>query len=120
MSRGLRNNNPLNIRLSATTVWQGEIRPSQDRSFCQFRTMAHGYRAGLKLLQNYRRKYGCRTIADFIRRWAPPTENNTNGYISRVCREMQVPASHVPDVDDRGTMCAFAAAMSQVETVFRQ
>ena len=77
MSRGLRNNNPLNIRLSATTVWQGEIRPSQDRSFCQFRTMAHGYRAGLKLLQNYRRKYGCRTIADFIRRWAPPTENNT-------------------------------------------
>ena len=49
MSRGLRNNNPLNIRLSATTVWQGEIRPSQDRSFCQFRTMAQGYRAGLKI-----------------------------------------------------------------------
>ena len=47
MSRGLRNNNPLNIRLSATTVWQGEIRPSQDRSFCQFRTMAYGYPAGL-------------------------------------------------------------------------
>ena len=115
MSRGLRNNNPLNIRLSATTVWQGEIRPSQDRSFCQFRTMAYGYRAGLKLLQNYRRKHGCRTIADFIRRSAPPTENNTNGYISRVCKEMQVPASYVPDVGDQGTMCAFAAAMSQVE-----
>ena len=115
MSRGLRNNNPLNIRLSATTVWQGEIRPSQDRSFCQFRTMAYGYRAGLKLLQNYRRKHGCRTIADFIRRWAPPTENNTNGYISRVCMEMQVPASYVPDVGDQDLPLFFAAAMSQVE-----
>ena len=115
MSRGLRNNNPLNIRLSATTVWQGEIRPSQDRSFCQFRTMAYGYRAGLKLLQFFRRNHGCRTIAVFIRRWAPPTENNTNGYISRVCKEMQVPARYVRDVGAQGTMCAFAAAMSQVE-----
>ena len=89
-ARGLRNNNPGNIRLSRT-VWQGEIRPSRDRSFCQFRTMAYGYRALIKLLQNYRRNNGCRTIADFINRWAPPVENNTSGYISRVCREMQVP-----------------------------
>ena len=85
MSRGLRNNNPGNIRLSRT-VWQGEIRPSRDRSFCQFRTMAYGYRALIKLLQNYRRNNGCCTIADFINRWAPPVENNTFGYISRVCR----------------------------------
>lgn len=114
-ARGLRNNNPLNIRLSATTRWQGEVRPSQDKSFCQFETMAHGYRAGLKLLQNYRRVNGCRTIADFINRWAPPVENNTSGYIVRVCKEMQVPSTYVPDVKDAGTMCAFAAAISQVE-----
>ena len=44
-----------------------------------------------------------------------PVENNTSGYISRVCREMQVPNTYVPDVDDRATMCAFAAAISQVE-----
>jgi len=56
-ARGLRNNNPGNIRLSRT-VWQGEIRPSRDRSFCQFRTMAYGYRALIKLLQNYRRNNG--------------------------------------------------------------
>ena len=73
-ARGLRNNNPGNIRLSRT-LWQGEIRPSQDRSFCQFRTMAYGYRA----------------------------------------LEMQVPNTYVPDVDDRAAMCAFAAAISQVE-----
>lgn len=114
-SRGLRNNNPGNIRLSATTVWQGEVRPSQDKSFCQFRTMAYGYRALIKLLQNYRKMNGCRTITDFINRWAPPVENNTSGYIKRVCSEMQVPPGYVPDVEDKATMCAFAAAISQVE-----
>ena len=63
-ARGLRNNNPGNIRLSRT-VWQGEIRPSRDRSFCQFRTMAYGYRALIKLLQNYRRNNGCPTTTGF-------------------------------------------------------
>lgn len=114
-ARGLRNNNPGNIRLSTTTRWQGEIKPSRDKSFCQFKSMAYGYRALIKLLQNYRKVNGCRTISDFINRWAPPVENNTSGYISRVCREMHVPNSYVPDVNDRNTMCAFAAAISQVE-----
>lgn len=114
-ARGLRNNNPGNIRLSATTRWQGEVKPSRDKSFCQFKSMAYGYRALIKLLQNYRKLNGCRTISDFINRWAPPVENNTSGYISRVCREMHVPDSYVPDVNDQYTMCAFAAAISRVE-----
>lgn len=115
MPRGLRNNNPGNIRLSASTTWQGEVRPSQDKSFCQFTTMAYGYRALIKLLQNYRRLYGCRTVADFIGRWAPPAENDTSAYIRRVCTAMHVADTWVPDVADRATMCALAAAISQVE-----
>ena len=114
MARGLRNNNPGNIR-NSSTVWQGEITPSKDKSFKQFRSMAYGYRALIKLLQNYRKLHGCQTIGDFIKRWAPPTENNTSGYNRRVCAEMHVPASHVPDVNDKATLCAFAAAISQVE-----
>ena len=77
--------------------------------------MKWGYRALIRTLQNYRYRHGCQTIADFIRRWAPPVENNTSGYINRVCSEMQVPNSYVPDVIDKSTMCAFAAAISQVE-----
>ena len=87
----------------------------EDKSFFQFTEMKWGYRALIRTLQNYRLKWGCQTIADFINRWAPPVENNTSGYISRVCREMQVPNSYVPDVNDKATMCAFAAAISQVE-----
>ncbi len=114
IARGLRNNNPGNIR-NSSTVWVGEITPSKDKSFKQFKTMVYGYRALIKLLQNYRKLYGCQTIADFIRRWAPENENNTSGYITRVCREMQVPSTYVPDINDKATMCAFAAAISQVE-----
>ena len=112
--RGLRNNNPGNIRITKDK-WQG-LRPVQeDKEFFQFTEMKWGYRALIRTLQNYRRRNGCQTIADFIRRWAPSTENNTGGYISRVCREMQVPTTYVPDVEDKTTMCAFAAAISQVE-----
>lgn len=114
MSRGLRNCNPGNIRITKDK-WQGLRVKQEDKSFFQFETMAYGYRALIRTLQNYRTKWGCQTIADFINRWAPPVENNTSGYISRVCREMQVPSTYVPDIEDRDVMCAFAAAISQVE-----
>ena len=112
--RGLRNCNPGNLRITKDQ-WKG-LRPVQeDKSFFQFTEMKWGYRALIRTLQNYRRKHGCQSIADFIRRWAPPVENNTSGYISRVCKEMMVPDCYVPDVDDKNTMCSFAAAISQVE-----
>lgn len=38
MSRGLKNCNPGNIRIS-TTKWIGEIQPSTDKSFKQFKAM---------------------------------------------------------------------------------
>lgn len=114
LSRGLRNCNPGNLRLSKDK-WQGLRAVQTDKDFFQFTTMAYGYRALMRTLQNYRRVHRCHTIADFIARWAPATENNTGGYIRRVCKEMQVPSVHVPDVDDRATLIAMAAAISQVE-----
>lgn len=114
LPRGLRNNNPGNIRLSKDR-WQGLREIQEDRDFFQFKSIEFGYRALIRTLQNYRRRHGCKTIADYINRWAPPCENNTTGYITRVCREMQVPSSYVPDIDDKATMCAFAAAISLVE-----
>lgn len=114
MTRGLRNNNPGNLRLSKDK-WQGLRAVQTDKEFFQFETMAHGYRALIRTLQNYRKLHKCQTIADFINRYAPKIENNTAGYIQRVCREMQVPTTYVPDVNDKATMCNFAAAISQVE-----
>lgn len=114
LPRGLRNCNPGNIRITKDK-WQGLCEEQTDKSFFQFMEMKWGYRALIRTLQNYRNRHGCMTIADFINRWAPPVENNTNGYIQRVCKEMEVPTTFVPDVNDKDTMCAFAAAISQVE-----
>lgn len=112
--RGLRNNNPGNIRITKDK-WLGLREKQTDGSFFQFIAPVWGYRALIRTLQNYRRRHGCQTIADFIRRWAPENENNTSGYIKMVCTEMQVPSTFIPNVEDKYTMCAFAAAISLVE-----
>ena len=112
--RGIRNNNPGNIRRS-NDRWMGLRTKQTDPDFFQFTAPEWGYRALIKTLQTYRRKHGLRTIADLISRWAPANENNTSAYIRSVCQEMQVPDSYVPDVEDKGTMCALAAAISRHE-----
>lgn len=112
--RGLRNNNPGNIR-NSSTVWQGEKVPSADRSFKQFKSMAYGYRAMIKLLQNYSRLHGCHTLRTMISRWAPPSENDTRSYISTVSKLTGIDPDRRVNVDDRRTMCDIAAAMSRVE-----
>ena len=114
MSRGLRNNNPGNIRKDGTR-WQGERIPSTDPSFKQFESMAYGYRAMLKLLTNYARLHGCRTIRTIISRWAPPSENNTEAYIATVSRLTGIAPDRVIDIASRDQMCRLVAAMSQVE-----
>lgn len=112
--RGIRNCNPGNIRITGDR-WKG-LRPEQtDGAFFQFTEMRWGYRALIRTLQNYRSKWGCVSVADFIRRWAPPAENNTSAYINRVCKDLQVPSTFVPDINDKETMCALAAAISFVE-----
>ena len=82
--RGIRNNNPLNIRLNSDK-WQGLKTLQEDREFCQFETMAYGWRAAFVILcKTYYGKYKLKTIRALITRWAPPKENNTEAYIRRV------------------------------------
>ena len=84
--RGLRNNNPLNIRKNNKTQWIGQCGKQEDRAFVQFRSMPYGYRAAFKVLQNYRVLYDCMTLRQFIQRWAPPAENHTDAYVKSVAR----------------------------------
>lgn len=112
-SRGLRNNNPGNIRHSATG-WQGEV-AGDDRSFKTFGSMAYGYRAMFVLLQTYQRKYRLNTIREIITRYAPPVENHTDNYIKRVSRSAGVAADSAISVADRDVMIPIVAAMSEVE-----
>lgn len=114
MSRGLRNCNPGNIRLSGVR-YKGEVRPSRDEAFRQFETLAWGYRAIFVLLHTYRIRHGLRTVSEMISRWAPPSENRTQAYIRGVCQRTGLrPASEI-DTRDRATMIPFAAAISRIE-----
>lgn len=112
--RGIRNCNPGNIRITKDQ-WKGLREVQTDKDFFQFTEMKWGYRALIRTLQNYRKRHDCWTIGDFIRRWAPPSENNTMAYIRTVCEKMGVPPAYVPNVDDKLSMCMMAAAISFVE-----
>lgn len=114
LPRGLRNANPGNLRRTADR-WQGLATKQTDPEFFQFTTMAYGYRALIKTLQNYRRIHGLRTMKEMIARWAPQHENDTAAYVKAVCQDLKVTPSYQPDVNDRDTMCALAAAISRVE-----
>lgn len=83
-TRGMRNNNPFNIRKSDNN-WYGKI-SGTDNEFETFDTPIHGYRAGLVLLRTYYTKYHCNTIRSVIVRFAPATENNTDSYIKFLCK----------------------------------
>lgn len=85
--RGLRNNNPLNIRHSADK-WEGARIEQTDKSFVQFASLAYGYRAAWKVLDTYclafRRERKPYTLRNIIARWAPPSENDTDAYVRSV------------------------------------
>lgn len=84
--RGIRNNNPLNIRKGQT--WLGLSPTQSDPSFCQFRTMELGIRAACKIIQTYIRKHHLTTVREIIYRWAPPEDgNDTSSYVRQVCKE---------------------------------
>ena len=115
MSRGLRNNNPGNIRISGTQ-YQGEIQPSQDKDFKQFESMAYGYRAMFMLLYTYQKRYHLHTIREMINRYAPPQDNNhTENYIKAVSEWSGVPADSRITTTYEAVMVPIVAAMSRVE-----
>ena len=111
--RGLRNKNPGNIRLSKTT-YLGEVKPSTDRAFKQFETMAWGYRAMFVLLHSYSRN-GYRTLRQMIARYAPPVENHTENYIESVSRWAGVFDNIPLDTLDPAEMIPVVSAMSRME-----
>lgn len=115
MSRGLRNNNPGNIRQNSDN-FLGEIKPSADPSFKQFESIEYGYRAMFVTLNTYQKRYGLSTIRAMISRWAPPKDNNdTEAYIRAVSSESGVPEnSHITSTN-KDVMVPIVAAMSRVE-----
>ncbi|WP_337045307.1 hypothetical protein [Emticicia sp. 17c] len=89
--RGVRNNNPGNLRYSPVNLWKGKVPFTQntDGSFEQFIEWRYGVRALLILLKKFIFQYG--TIEKIISRYAPDNENETERYIRAVAAETGFP-----------------------------
>lgn len=100
--RGIRNNNPGNIRHSPTK-WLGQSEVQLDKDFVTFDEMKYGVRAICKILQTYQTKYHLQTVEQIIERWAPPSENNTAAYIEAI----QWPSTYIIDTYNRAVLKLF-------------
>lgn len=96
LARGIRNNNPGNIRHGDT--WQGLSPDQPDKDFCTFLSPEYGIRAMAKILLNYRKRHGLSTVHGIISRWAPSSENNTASYIKAVSAACHVAPTEIIDV----------------------
>lgn len=80
--RGIRNNNPGNLILT-NIPWRGKVPNIQntDGQFEQFISFPFGIRAMIKDIFSDINK-GNRTLGSLMYEYAPPSENNTEAYIS--------------------------------------
>ena len=111
--RGIRNNNPLNIRIG--NVWLGEVKENTDGEFEQFTSMLYGLRAACVLLRRYICHYHLGSIAQIVSRWAPKSENNTRLYIDFVSKRVGIADDVQIDFYDKGTICRLVEAMAYYE-----
>jgi hypothetical protein len=96
LSRGFRNQNPTNLNFIPPSAkpWNGQDRlgdewlPTPQRRFGHYVSHQMGIRAGAGQLVANQLRYGKYCIALQIKRWAPEEdENDTDGYISKVCKD---------------------------------
>lgn len=111
-TRGIRNNNPGNIRVSKDQ-WEGMT--GDDGAFVTFDSPESGVRALGKNLLSYGRQ-GYDSIEKIINRWAPPNENDTKAYIDSVVAATGIPATQSLDLSNPDTLSALAQAISFHET----
>lgn len=111
--RGIRNNNPLNIRIGNT--WLGEVKEPTDPAFEQFISMPYGVRAGFIILRRYIRRYHLNTVPKVISTWAPSSENNTTRYIDTVCSLSNIAPEEILDYANADQMFRLVDAMVFVE-----
>lgn len=112
-ARGIRNNNPGNL-IKTSIKWAGKLPNSSDSRFEQFYSIALGARAMMKDIYSDITRKGQNTIYKLITAYAPPHENNTQAYITRV-ESITGIYKHKTLKGDLPTLKRLAEAMSLVE-----
>lgn len=122
VTRGTRNNNPLNIIVGKSN-WKGKITdPSKkkDSRFEEFTTMTYGLRAAIILLRGYIKK-GYDTPEKIIYRWCPDQTARiyTRIVVSRMAQALpQFDPEKPIDGHDADTLYQLVRAMAYVESIY--
>lgn len=111
-TRGIRNNNIGNIRVSKDQ-WEGAT--GDDGSFVTFDSPDSGVRALAKNLMSYGRQ-GYDSIEKIINRWAPPNENDTKSYIDSIVAATGIPATQSIDLTNPDILTSLSEAIGYHET----
>jgi hypothetical protein len=117
LPRGIRNNNPLNIRLSPDNRWQGRLSPrlNSDGAFEQFQDPIMGLRAAAVLLIAHYDRRHLDTIRKLVEVWAPPNENDTEAYARCVAKASGFGIDEPLDLHDYGCLKPILVAMIRIE-----
>ena len=114
-ARGIRNDNPLNIRRTKDR-WTGMRERQTDKTFVQFTARVYGYRAAFVLLRGYIGR-GADTIGRIIARWAPSRDgNDTQSYINYVSKSTGINASHALKFEDKNDLVEIVRSMAHMES----
>ena len=116
--RGVRNNNPGNIKEFANdhTLWIGERATDDDEIFEEFNTPEDGFRALAKTLKNYKRLYSICTIREVLDRFAPESDNNpSTAYKDFVCDQTRYALGEYIDLTDNAVLFDLCKAITRFE-----
>jgi hypothetical protein len=113
MPRGMRNNNPGNLRWIADPArrWRGMI-ADDGSGYAVFDSLVNGTRAMARQLLAYEAR-GLRTVRAIVTTWAPPVENETAAYVTAVAAALGVDPAATIDV--RARLPALVGAMARHE-----
>jgi hypothetical protein len=100
-ARGIRNNNPTNMKWSSAINWQGQI-GKDSGGFIIFDTPENGIRAATKNLKSYA-KAGLVTVEQIIKRWS---ETDQAAYIKNVSKALGISSNQAVSVAQYPLMLA--------------
>lgn len=117
--RGLRNNNPLNLRISSNP-WLGKVKNNTDGAFEQFTSIEYGLRAAMRnistIVTRRRRQQLLTTVKDLVHVWAPAADNNNEAaYVKTIADKTGIQPNDEVNIKNRNFLCLLVYGMAWAE-----
>lgn len=109
-ARGIRNNNPGNIKYSSANNWQGQT--GSDGTFATFSSPVYGFRALFMLARTYINTHGLDTLDKFGPRW---TATDQAAWRSNVAINSGIPQNAKLNFNDKAQMIRLARGIVVAE-----